>query len=102
MLADDSEETALRSTKIFQSPNIKHFYDPNQRSGKAVATSIGWEDKIAWDIYLFYKSGLEWIKEPPEPACWMHQLTEYQNDREHYRTGEDLVQGLATCLNKLL
>ena len=33
---------------------------------------------------------------------WMHQLTEYQNDREHYRTGEDLVQGLVTSLKKLL
>ena len=102
MLADDSEEAALNSTQIIKNPQIQNFYDPNQHSGKAVATSIGWEDKIAWDIYLFYKSGLEWVEALPEPDCWMHQLTEYQNDREHYRTGEDLVQGLATAMKNLL
>ena len=37
-----------------------------------------------------------------QSLIWMHQLTEYQNDHEHYRTGEGLVEGLATAMKKLL
>ncbi|MBT8370134.1 MAG: hypothetical protein KJO34_04165 [Deltaproteobacteria bacterium] len=102
MLAGDSEEIATNSAKTFKIPQIQHFYDPNQRAGKAVAASIGWKGKTAWDIYLFYRAGEEWIENPPEPTCWMHQLTENRTDREHYRTGADLVQGLARAMEKLL
>jgi hypothetical protein len=32
------------------------------------------EREIAWDVYLLYGAGAQWIEEPPPPTFWMHQL----------------------------
>ena len=59
MLPEDSLEAALPSIKFLDDKRIQHFYDPSQKSGKQIATSVGWDDKIAWDIYLFYPPSVE-------------------------------------------
>ena len=66
MLDDDSGITAEKSAGAFSDYQIRQFYDPDQHCGKAIANSIGWQGKIAWDIYLFYTPGGEWIKTPPQ------------------------------------
>jgi hypothetical protein len=81
---------------------VRQFYDPNKRSGKAIAKSIGWGGRVAWDIYLFYEEGSEWIEGPPVPTAWIHQLNENWADRAHFRTGADLVEELFKTMKKLL
>ena len=102
MLSDDSEETAQKSAGILNDQHVHHFYDPNMYSGKAIAEAVGWAEKIAWDIYLFYKPDAEWIDFPPEPTFWMHQLKDDWAKNEYYRTGDDLRNELFVSMEKLL
>lgn len=102
MLPGDSEVTAKKSAKIIDHPSVIHFYDPNELSGKAIAESVGWKGKVAWDIYLFYAAGSEWIGNPPNPIAWIHQLSEHWADREHFQTGECLVKELYSTVKALL
>ena len=30
--------------------------------------------RVAWDIFLLYRAGLQWADGPPVPSFWMHQL----------------------------
>ena len=86
----------------FKDPRIHHFYDPNKRSGAAIADCLGYMDRVAWDIYLFYTAGATWIETPPAPAAWMHQLSETWLDREHYHKGDDLIRELSLAMQRLL
>jgi hypothetical protein len=102
MLPGDSEATAKEKAAIFNDPRVRQFYDPDQLSGKAIAESLGYNGKFAWDIYLFYQSGGEWIEAPPAPACWMHQISESWASRNHFHTGDDLVKELYTAAKNML
>ena len=101
MLTGDSEVTAEKSAGTFCDSQVHQFYDPGQHCGKAIANSIGWQGKSAWDIYLFYTPGGKWIKTPPAPVDWMHQLKETWADRDRLRTGHALVEGLEIAMAKL-
>ena len=102
MLAEDSEKKAKSSSVIFSDMHVTQFYDPNLLSGKAVANSLGWTGKTAWDIYLFYPAGSEWSQHPPLPGEWVHQLKDDWADRKHFRTGSDLVDSLHRFAEKIL
>ena len=101
MLPGDSEATAKEKAAIFNDPRVRQFWDPDQLSGKAIAKSLGYDGKVAWDIYLFYQSGDEWIEAPPEPACWSHQISDSWASRSHFRTGGDLLEELYTAAKKI-
>ena len=100
MLPEDSKEKAKLEAGNFSDPRLHHFYDPNKRSGTAVADSLGYKDRVAWDIYLFYTAGAVWIENPPAPKEWMHQLSETWIDRKHYHSGDDLVRELSGAMGK--
>lgn len=99
MLPDDTKAAANGSARIIDDPRARHFHDPQQRSGVAVAGGLGWEGKVAWDIYLFYQKGRLWTDGPPAPADLMHQLSW---EPTHFRTGDDLVRGLRETMGKML
>jgi hypothetical protein len=102
MLTSDSEATARTSTRIIDDPRVRHFYDPEKRAGKVVAESLGGQDRVAWDIYLFYAEGSEWDDGPPAPSCWMHQLTGSSwADPARYHCGDDLVEELRKTTKEL-
>ncbi|MDQ5852244.1 MAG: hypothetical protein M3380_09265, partial [Chloroflexota bacterium] len=42
MLTGDTEAAAAESAQIVDDARVRHFYDPEQRAGKAVAQSLGW------------------------------------------------------------
>jgi len=95
MLETDNEQAARVSSGLLDDPRVIHFYDPEKRFGKAIAEGLHGEGKTAWDIYLFYKPGVQWVETPPQPVSWMHQL--YPSswaDPNYYRTGQDLVEEL--------
>jgi hypothetical protein len=94
MLPGDSETAAREKAVIFNKPRVHQFWDPNQLSGKAIAKALGYKGRVAWDIYLFYAPGSEWKDHPPEPAGWMHQISEGWADRGHFYTGQDLRRKL--------
>lgn len=101
MLADDNEERAKESARMFTpDPRLRHFYDPEKRSGIAIAQSLGGEKgAVAWDIYLFYKNGSEWLKRPPQPTDWVHQLKEDNwADPNLYYRGDDLADKLSEIM----
>ena len=102
MLPEDSKEKAKLEAGNFSDPRLHHFYDPNKRSGTAVADSLGYKDRVAWDIYLFYTAGAVWIENPPAPKAWMHQLSETWIDRKHYHSGDDLVRELSLAMQRIL
>ncbi len=101
MLPDDSEMTAQQAALAFDDPRVLHFYDPAKISGKTIADSVGWAGHIAWDIYLFYETGIKWGEAPPPPNRWMHQLKDSWADREYFRTGDDLVNELFVTMEKM-
>ena len=102
MLPEDTKERARLEADKFRDPQIHHFYDPNKRSGAAIADSLGYKDRVAWDIYLFYTAGAAWLDTPPPPAAWMHQLSETWLTRKHYHKGDDLVRELSLAMQRLL
>ncbi len=101
ILQGDSEMTARKSAIIFNDPRVLQFYDPHRLSGKAIAESLGWKGRVAWDIYLFYTAGGKWNETPPAPVDWMHQLTDTWADPDRLRTGNDLVRELAASMKTL-
>jgi hypothetical protein len=102
MLPGDSEITAGEKAKIFKDPRMRQFWDPHQLSGKAIAGALGYKGRVAWDMYLFYRPGSEWREHPPQPADWMHQISESWADRHHFFTGEDLLSKLYDTAKGLL
>jgi len=102
MLPEDSETTAQKSAAAFDDPRVQQFYDPAKRAGHTVAGSVGWNGHIAWDIYLFYETGIIWSEVPPVPTHWMHQLKDGWADRKYFRTGGDLTTELSITVKMLL
>jgi len=100
----DSEAAAKRAMEGFRPDSrVRHFYDPEQRVGRAIAQSLGTgATKVAWDIYLFYERGGEWGDGPPVPVAWMHQLTSSSwADVAYFHSGNDLTRELIKTMKKL-
>jgi hypothetical protein len=102
MLPEDSIEAARPTIKVLDDGRIQHFYDPNQKTGKEIAISVGWAGNTAWDIYLFYRPFVEWAETPPKPIYWMHQLTDSWATKDKYRTGGDLKNELSIAMGELV
>ena len=102
MLPEDSLDAALPSIQSLHDRRIRHFYDPDQRAGREVATCLKWEGYIAWDIYLFYAPGRTWTDTPPEPDFWMHQMSADWAQNSHFKTGDSLKRGLSEALAALI
>jgi len=99
MLPDDTTAAVKASARIIDDPRVRHFHDPEQRSGAAIADGLEWEGQIAWDIYLFYDKDSRWTEGPPAPVDFMHQLSW---EATHFRTGDDLVRELREAMQKML
>jgi hypothetical protein len=74
MMEGDTLEAARKAVSKFKDRRVRQFYDPNQLAGKAFAESLGHQDRVAWDFYLFYPVRSEWTDIPPQPEIFMHQL----------------------------
>jgi hypothetical protein len=97
ILENDYEATARLAAAAFPpDARVLHFHDPNRKAGRAIAAGLGGaEGEVAWDVYLFYEAGSQWIEDPPTPVHWAHQLARSSwADPARYRTGDDLVQEL--------
>jgi hypothetical protein len=101
MLPPDNEAAATSSARLIRGSRVQHFYDPNALAGKAIAASLGGSGAIAWDIYLFFPSGLQWHQEPPRPVEWAHQLSDAWIDPKHFHWNDGLVRELQRIMTQL-
>jgi hypothetical protein len=101
MVEGDSEAMAHQSARIMEDPRVRHFHDPERRAGKAIAQSLGGRGKIAWDIYLFFSKSSEWMKDPPAPIEWMHQLSADWADPTRLRVRDYLLEELRKTMKRL-
>ena len=102
MLPNDSFETAANAASPFSDRRVRHFFDPEKQVGNAIADSLSWAGRIAWDIYLFYAAGQKWIDQPPSPVFYAHQLTNAWADRDHFRLAADLTEELRVSMEKMI
>ena len=82
MMSGDTYKATQKAVKKFKDGRVKHFYDPRQLSGRALAASLGHSDKVAWDVYLFYPPRMMWGELPPPPEVFMHQLRDSWADQD--------------------
>lgn len=95
MLPGDAPSAAEVIAKRLDHPRLLHFYDAERRAGRAIATSLGWSEDVAWDVYLLYPAGATWGANPPRPQEWAHQLGGWERaDPRRFRTGPALGQEL--------
>ena len=100
MLPGDCEKMAQSATALIPDARASHYYDPDRRAGRALASRMGGEGKVAWDIYLFFPPGMTWEDEAPLPVDWVHQLgdTAWADPARCHR-GKDLVAALEALLH---
>jgi hypothetical protein len=83
MMESDNHETARKAVSKFKDERVRQFFDPNQLAGKAFAGSLGHNDRVAWDMYLFYPAKSMWKELPPQPEAYMHQLRDGWPDQSY-------------------
>lgn len=99
MLPLDNKATARYRALNLRDARIRHFFDPHKRVGKAVAQAFGAPGKVAWDMYMFFPAGVEWVSLPPLPAVYAHQLTDGWIDPARCFRGDELTKELNRLMN---
>ena len=104
MLPSDNEKAAIKASTVFDDPRVKQFYDPDRKSGYAIAKDLLYEDAgPAWDIYLYYDKDAQWTDQPPKPVDWVHQLGGGRRaDAARFRPGQRLVAALRESTGKVV
>jgi hypothetical protein len=101
MLPGDSENAARAATVLIPDARARHYFDPDRQAGRVLASRMGGQGEIAWDMYLFFPPDVAWEDEPPMPADWVHQLGEAAwTDPTRYHHGDDLVAALERLLHR--
>lgn len=101
MMSGDTDEAAQKAVKKFKDKRVKQFYDPRQLAGRVFAKSLGHNDKVAWDIYMFYPGGVIWRNLPPPPDAFMHQLRDSWADQSRLFEKEQLRAKLTETMKVL-
>lgn len=101
MMGSDNYEAAQKAVSKFKDKRLKQFYDPNQLAGKAFAGSLGHDNKLAWDVYLFYPVESMWEELPPHPEAFMHQLRDSWADQSCLFEKDKLRIKLTETMKKL-
>ncbi len=101
MMSGDTCEAAQTAAGKFADKRVKQFYDPRQLAGRAFAKSLGHDDRVAWDIYLFYPPGAQWRDLPPQPEEFMHQLRDGWADQRRLFEDERLRAKLTETMKLL-
>lgn len=102
MLDGDNANMASGSARHVDNARIRHFHDPGQIAGKAIADSLGAQNHIAWDMYLFYVRGKVWKEKIPFPFDWAHQLSDPWAGPEHFAWREGLDKRLNSIISRLI
>jgi len=75
--ADSFEHAMGVVAELASDPRVHHYWDADReisRSAHAALELDRHDRKIAWDVYLFYRTGVRWKRPLPMPQIWLHQL----------------------------
>jgi hypothetical protein len=70
-LQNDNAITAQRATAYLSDHRVTDFWDLWRFGTRNYAKQLDIPLLDAWDMVVFYKPGLTWGAEPPEPTFWM-------------------------------
>jgi len=80
----DDLRASRRATVLFPDDRVTHYWASTLDVGELFQDPLGLTDEVAWDVYLVYRPGREWIvfghdgidtpENPPAPDDFMHQL----------------------------
>ena len=101
MMSGDAYEAAQKATGKFKDGRVRQFFDPKKAAGKAFSKSLGHEDKVTWDFYLFYPGQSMWHELPPVPELYMHQLRDSWADQDRLFEKDILRAELAETMQLL-
>jgi hypothetical protein len=103
MLEDDNYASAQKAAKLLNDSRISHYYTSGKQLGRQVAQQITGKEGVAWDIYMFYESKVQWKNNFPEPTEYIHQLNpDYYSwvEKDKYFSGDQLRQQLSHLTSK--
>ncbi len=103
MQQGDNQAEAYREAEQSTVPGISHFYDPEKKAGQALAEAMDAPGRVAWDIYMVYKPGVQWEERAPRPHAWVHQLMgALWPNPLRYRTGWLLRRELSKMVSEAM
>ena len=105
ILRGDNFDLAKKHAQLLNDPRVSHYYDADQNFGKSVANVLGGKGKVAWDIYMFYNSGMKWEEQPPIPSSYMHQLGPLRHkwiDANYFHIGSKLIKEMHKDMASIL
>ncbi len=74
---DDAEAAEIAARSIESRRVMRQYWDDDRSISSAAHTVLDlasrWR-RVAWDLYLFYRSGVGWAAPLPVPDVWLHQL----------------------------
>lgn len=80
-LTNDTAETARENVRRYSAPNSVHYWTPTSKYAQDLAHVLRMPaGRLAWDVYLLFKSGVIWDVDPPKPTYWQHQQEILQGD----------------------
>jgi len=98
-LRSDSQLESVYTSKEFNDPRLRYYWDEEFVTGKAWGETIG-IGGAAWDVYFLYGADREWAGETPaDPDYYMHQLGGLP--RELLLNPEQLVEETKKLLDKI-
>lgn len=69
------------AAELMEDRRAVHFWDPDQRVGKAYQPILG-TPAAAWDVWMLFDRGERWTgAAPPRPTWWEHQLRQLPSER---------------------
>ena len=75
ILPEDGLDAARGAQPLVTDNRALHFWDAERSLPPLFAPLLGLpEGWPAWDVYLAYRSGVQWQDVVPAPAYWEHQL----------------------------
>ncbi|MBI1927719.1 hypothetical protein HYR99_26215 [Candidatus Poribacteria bacterium] len=73
VLSSDDRASAENRFREFADERFIHFWDGNLLTGLLWQRVLGMRE-VPWDVYLLYRAGSQWEKEPARPDFWVRQL----------------------------
>jgi hypothetical protein len=97
---EDSRQAAAESTSFLADPRATHFWSDSRFAGKSFQRAVGLTKFPAWDVFLVFGPGKQWLADAPEPSYFMHNLlgnSELPKDRHlnGQKLAEEVRQQLA-------
>jgi hypothetical protein len=78
----DNQETAAQAAALLSDLRIHHFWSPEPFASTAFKAPVGGQRTTAWDVFLVFGKGRQWMDAAPAIDVFMHnQKQELPKDR---------------------